>query len=233
VYEKVYLEPTDKLMSLSKREKEEQDKMIGAISSIRQALGILKVEPAIEHLEDLLEQKEKIVVFAWHTEVIKGIKDHFGARAVTYTGAESAVEKEEAIDAFTSRQEVKMFVGQLKAAGTGIDGLQAVCDVCVFVEMSYVPGEIIQAVDRLRRIGQFSSVLAQFLIVEDSMDEALVDNLTEKAKNIKTVMGDKSESKFALSFCAACREMVEFAKLRPAAGLSVCAKCEKKMGAIL
>lgn len=232
-YEKVYLEPTDKLMALTKREKAEQDQVIGAISSLRRALGTLKVKPAIDHLEDLLEMKDKVVVFAWHTEVIRSIKEHFGNKAVIYTGAESAVQKEEAIDAFVKREEVKLFIGQLKAAGTGIDGLQEVCDVCVFVEMSYVPGEILQAIDRLCRIGQTNSVLAQFLVVEDSMDEELVDSLTLKSRNIKTVMGESSDSKFVLSKCACCQAPTEFAKLRPAAGMSVCKDCEKQLGVLL
>lgn len=232
-YEKVYLEPTDKLMALSKREKEEQDAAIGAISSLRRALGTLKIQPAIDHLEDLLEVKDKVVVFAWHTEVIQKIKEHFGVKAVVYTGAETATQKEEAIDAFVKREEVKLFVGQLKAAGTGIDGLQEVCDVCVFVEMSYVPGEILQAIDRLCRIGQTSSVLAQFLVVEDSMDEELVDSLTVKARNIKTVMGEESDSKFVLSKCGCCQTPTEFAKLKPAAGMAVCLSCEKQLAAFL
>lgn len=229
VYEKVYLEPTDKLMTLVKKEKEEQDTLVGAISSLRQALGVLKIKPAIDHLEGLLETKSKVVVFAWHTAVIEGIKRHFGSRAVTYTGAESAKQKEEAIDAFTQRQEVNLFVGQLVAAGTGIDGLQEVCDVCVFVEMSYVPGQILQAIDRLRRIGQSGSVLAQFLIAEDSMDEDLVNGLTAKAQNIKTVMGETSDSKFVLSRCACCGQPFEFEKLRPVIGLAVCKQCKVKM----
>lgn len=228
-YEKVYLEPTDKLMTLTKREKEEAENLIGEIASLRKALGVLKVQPAIAHLEDLLTVKNKVVVFAWHTDVIEGIKKHFGDKAVVYTGAESAKQKEEAIDAFVKRPEISLFVGQLKAAGVGIDGLQEVCDVCVFVEMSYVPGELLQAIDRLCRIGQDNPVLAQFLVAEDSMDEELVNGLTKKAGNIKTVLNDWSDSKFALSKCAACGVEEEFGKLKAAAGMAVCPKCFKKM----
>lgn len=228
-YEKVYLDPTDKLLTLCKKEKQAQETLIGEISSLRRALGVLKVAPAIAHLEDLLTVKDKVTVFAWHTDVIEGLKEHFGDKAVVYTGAESAKEKEDAINVFTKRPEVKLFVGQLKAAGVGIDGLQEVCDVCVFVEMSYVPGELIQAIDRLRRIGQARSVLAQFLVVEESMDEDLVDGLTKKAGNIKTVMKEDSDGKFIMSKCAVCGGLHEFAKLKPAAGMAVCKTCYSQM----
>jgi SWI/SNF-related matrix-associated actin-dependent regulator 1 of chromatin subfamily A len=232
-HEKIYLEPTDKLMTLVRKEKAEQDALVGEIASLRRALGVLKVAPAIQHLDDLLMVKDKVVVFAWHTEVIENIKAHFGDKAVVYTGAESPKEKEGAIDAFINRAEVKLFVGQLKAAGVGIDGLQKVCDVCVFVEMSYVPGDIVQAVDRLCRIGQDNPVLAQFLVCEDSMDEELVNGLTEKAKNIKTVLSEESGAKFVLSKCAVCLELTEFSKLKPACGLAVCKKCYGKMECLI
>jgi SNF2 family DNA or RNA helicase len=191
------------------------------------------VAPAIQHLNELLEVKEKVVVFAWHTDVIQGLKDHFGDKAVVYTGAETPKEKEEAVNAFIGRKEVELFIGQLRAAGVGLDGLQKVSEVCVFVELSYVPGEVVQAVDRLCRIGQTNPVLAQFLVCEDSMDEELVDGLTKKSANIKTVMAETSDSKFALSKCAACGEQVEFSKLKAAAGMAVCKSCAKKMECLL
>jgi SWI/SNF-related matrix-associated actin-dependent regulator 1 of chromatin subfamily A len=232
-FEKVYLDPTDKLMAMIKKEKEQAaSEVIGEISSLRRALGELKLPAAIQHLEDLLEVKQKVVVFAWHTNVIQGIKDHFGNKAVIYTGSETAKEKEEAIDAFVNRKEVNLFVGQLKAAGVGIDGLQKVCDVCVFVEMSYVPGEILQAVDRLCRIGQDNPVLAQFLIAEESMDEELVNSLTRKSGNIRTILNEEGPNKFAASACGCCGEYFELAKLRPSCGMAVCRDCEKGLKVI-
>lgn len=66
-YQKVYLDPSNKLMALTKKEKSLQEEEIAGISSLRRALGLLKIEPAIDHLNDLLETKDKVVVFAWHT----------------------------------------------------------------------------------------------------------------------------------------------------------------------
>lgn len=228
-YQKIYLDPTDKLMALVAKEKESSE---STILSLRRALGGLKIKPSIDHIEELLKIKEKIVVFAWHTDVITGLKDHFGSAAVVYTGAETISQKDAAIKAFTSNEKVKIFIGQLRAAGVGIDGLQKVCDVCVFVEMSYVPGEILQAIDRLCRIGQESQVLAQFLVAEDSMDESLVDSLTVKAKNIKTLTGDSTEGKFVSSNCQVCLTPFEFSSLKAVAGMAVCKNCEKLLSCL-
>lgn len=228
-YEKVYLDPTDKLMALTRQEKAEQDKQLSQISSIRRALGTIKLAAAIEHLEDLVLMKPKVICFTWHKDVAAGLKNHFKDKAVLYTGEESISEKERAKDAFIQNNGVQLFVGQLKAAGVGLDGLQAVCDTVVFVEMSYVPGEILQACDRIRRIGQDRRVLAQFLIAEDSMDEELVDSLTEKSKNIKTILEEKGDYAFISSECQVCRKPYEMKKLRRVAKLTVCKECENLM----
>jgi SWI/SNF-related matrix-associated actin-dependent regulator 1 of chromatin subfamily A len=232
-YDKVYLEPTSKLLSLSRQEKAEQDKQIGETSSLRRMLGVLKAEAAIDHLEDLLETKSKIVVFTWHHEVVDTLMDHFKNRAVAYTGRQDAKKKEEAKDDFLKRDEVKLFVGNIDAAGIGVDGLQEVCDVCVFVELSHVPGIIKQAVDRLRRIGQARPVLAQFLVVEDSMDEDFVNSLTTKSKNINVILQERREVNFIGVKCSVCGSPKEMKEIRRAAGLPVCAKCEKLMESIL
>jgi len=234
-YEKIYLDPSDKLISLTELEKKEFDakKTIGEISSIRRALGVLKSTAAIHHLKDLLEEKDKIVVFVWHKDVAQNIFDAFPGQAVMYTGSESSKEKEKALNDFQKAPNVKIFIGQIISAGIGVDGLQYVCDICVFVEMSYVPGEIRQAVDRLSRMGQTKPILAQFLIAENSIDEKVIDSLTEKAKNINTILNERGRTEFVETRCKVCGEITEIQKLKRVAKLTVCAKCRKNMECIL
>lgn len=229
-YEKIYLDPSDQLMAMVKRE-EKSD--IDEAGSIRHAIGLLKVKPAILHLEDLLLSKPKVVVFTWHKDVANKIKDHFKDGAVLFTGEQNVSEKEAAKQDFIENPKVKVFIGQLEAAGIGVDGLQKVCDTCLFVEMYSVPGKIKQAVDRLRRIGQNSSVTAQFLIVEDSVDEKIVNSLIDKSTNIKTILNEKGGPNFVKFVCHVCRKPVEMAALRRVAGMSVCKSCETTLEVLL
>ena len=127
---------------------------------------------------------------------------------------------------FQELKEVKIFIGQIEAAGIGIDGLQQVCDTCLFVELHCVPGKIKQAVDRLNRIGQQNSVLAQFLVVENSIDEQVVDQLCNKSKNIKTILQEKGDMNFIEFRCAICKDTKEMKELKHLAGLSVCKNCQ-------
>jgi SWI/SNF-related matrix-associated actin-dependent regulator 1 of chromatin subfamily A len=58
----------------------------------------------------------------------------------------------------------------------------------VFCELDYVPGKLHQAEDRPHRIGQEESVLIQYLVLEDSVDDDVVSALIEKTEVIDQVL---------------------------------------------
>lgn len=220
-YQKIYLPPTNELAMMCKE--------TGEGGSIRKALGMVKTEFAIKHIEELLETKNKIVAFTWHRDVAKRLGEYFGPRAVLHTGEETEGEKRKAKNYFMSDDRVQVFIGQLEASGIGIDGLQEVCDTAVFVEITGVPGKIRQAVDRLKRIGQKSSVLAQFLVSENSEDEKIVNTLIDKSKTINTIMGEKGDVEFVKVSCHVCGVVKEMKALKRAAGLAVCDDCSSML----
>lgn len=234
-YAKIYLDPSDKLISLTEQERKgfNAKEMIGEVSSIRRALGIIKATAAIKHITDILEEKEKIVVFIWHKDVAQMIFEAFSKQAVLYTGSESAKQKEDAVLKFQKDPATRLFIGQVLSAGIGLDGLQYAADICVFVEMSYVPGEVKQAVDRLSRMGQTKPVLAQFLIVENSVDEDVVNTLTEKSKNINVILGERRDAEFVETRCQMCKKITEIQKLKRVAKLTVCEDCRKNMECLI
>ena len=59
--------------------------------------------------------------------------------------------------------------------------------------MDWSPPVHKQAEDRLHRIGQKNTVIAHYLIGENTMDERIKNILTDKALEIDSVMGDQVE----------------------------------------
>ena len=234
-YDKIYLDPSDKLIRLTELERREFDagRVIGENSSLRQALGVIKTHAAIKHIQDLLYEKKKIVVFIWHKSVADALMAAFDGSAVRYTGDQSAKEKEAAIERFQKDPSVSLFIGNIQSAGFGVDGLQDVCDTAIFVEMSYVPNEIRQAIDRLNRMGQKSPVQVQFLVAEKSVDEELINTLSGKAKNINQIMSEEKEVAFVETKCRMCGQVKEIKDLKRAARITVCADCKKEMECVL
>lgn len=237
-YDKIYLDPSDKLIKLTQMERAEFNagKVIGENASLRQALGVIKVQAAVKHLHSILEEKKKIVVFIWHKSVADALMEEFKGHAVKYTGGESATDKERAIRRFQTDPDVWLFIGNIQSAGFGVDGLQDICDTAVFVEMSYVPNEIKQAIDRLNRIGQKSPVQVQFLVAEKSVDEDVIDTLAGKAKNINIIMGERrvdNGAEFVETKCRVCGKVKEMKDLKRVAKITVCKDCKKEMECML
>ena len=124
---------------------------------------------------------EKLVIFAHHRDVIMGLATSLSRfRPVTLTGETSSTVRQKAIDAFQTDPGVRLFIGNIVAAGTGITLTAA--SHCVFAELSWVPAELSQCEDRLHRIGTQDSVSVQHLVLEGSLDAMMVKALLRKQR---------------------------------------------------
>ena len=138
-----------------------------------------KVAFAENYLRDILENGGKTLVFTYHRDVANALHQSFLKEAVLYTGEQTIGQKTQALSDFIEGDK-QLFIAQIKAAGTGTDGLQKVCHRAVFIEQSYVPGEMDQAIGRLVRIGQNNTVSVDILVHEDSIDEDIMKSLEKK-----------------------------------------------------
>jgi SWI/SNF-related matrix-associated actin-dependent regulator 1 of chromatin subfamily A len=191
IFQKIVFDaPTAAVKSLVKKEKAEfKEEMFGAFSSLRQEMGLAKLPMVVEHLTNLLEETDKVIVFAHHRKVLETLRARLkDYNPVLLYGGLTAQQKQRVIDDFVTDRNKRVFLGQIDAAGIGIDGLQKVANTVVFAEISWVPGQIKQAIDRCHRIGQVNKVLVQFLMMKGGIDEQIYDSLSSKSTVIKKIM---------------------------------------------
>lgn len=167
------------------------DDVFGSLSTARKELAIKKVPYVISHIEDVLENNEKIVCFAYHRDVIAMIHAHFKSNSVILTGDSTMTERDNAVTEFQNNPNITLFIGNIIAAGVGIT-LTASSHV-VFAELDWVPGNVIQAEDRCHRIGQTDSVLIQHLILEGSLDAQIAQTLITKQVLIDKTLDKKGD----------------------------------------
>jgi len=159
------------------------------MSKIRHADAIKKLPYVIEYIEDVLENKDKVVVFAHHHDVIDTIYEHFKDMSVKYTGEENEEERKRAISEFNTNHNIKLFIGSLRAASVSIT--LTIADTVIFVEMDWNVSVNKQAEDRLLRIGQKNSVSVIYTVMDNSIDKLILQKNFEKEKMIVSVLGDK------------------------------------------
>lgn len=162
------------------------------MATARRLLAVAKIPQAVSFISDLLNDVEKVVVFAYHREVIEQIHKALGDYSpVLIYGGMTSDEKQESIDSFITNPSVQVIIAQVVAGGTGVDGLQGVCNHAVFVELDWSPGIMDQAVDRLRRIGQRDTVFVYYLSVPGTLDTQISKSLEYKRHVISQIIKAK------------------------------------------
>lgn len=163
------------------------------LSVVRHETALAKLPLVIDYIREMLEGGvPKIVAFAHHRDVIGHLRGGLiQFNPVILIGEMGPKERQASIDAFHNDSSVRVFLGNIQAAGTGIT-LAPASSHCVFTEMSWVPAEMTQAEDRLHRIGTRDSVTIHHLVLEGSLDAMMVRVLLKKQKILDAVLEEKA-----------------------------------------
>jgi len=162
------------------------------LMKVRQVVAEEKIENTIELAENILEQGKKVIIFTNFTDTLNKIHSHFGKQSVYLEGSCSNAQRQYAVDQFQTNDKVKVFVGNLKAAGVGITLTSA--EAVIMNDLSFVPGDLSQAEDRAYRYGQKNSVSVYYPLFENTIEKIIYDMVNTKKHNIETVMGDNLNS---------------------------------------
>lgn len=157
------------------------------VATLRRLTGLAKVAGVVEWVKDWLDGGGgKIVLFAHHREVLDALQTALaGVGTATVRG--DTTDRQRVVDRFQNDPSVRVFIGQLQAAGTGVT-LTAASDV-LFVESSWVPAENQQAAMRVHRIGQKDACMVRFATLAGSIDEQIQRAVARKVSDIEKIVG--------------------------------------------
>ena len=175
------------------------------MAAIRKELAIAKIPFAVEYVQGIVEEGEKVVVMAHHRDVIDALQQEFGLSAVKLYGGMSEADKSANVDRFQNDPTCKIFIGSIHAAGVGITLTAA--QKMLFTELDWTPANMLQAEDRIHRIGQEGNALIQQLVFDGSLDAKMAETLVRKMevieKALDKVLGDEPIEIFEEEFAEA------------------------------
>lgn len=156
------------------------------VATLRRLVGEAKAPAYVEMLkEELHDGAGKRVVFGIHSAALRRIRSGLqagGIQCTGITGETSEKDRMEAVRAFQNDPDCRVFVGNIRAAGTGIT-LTAACDLDMF-ESDWSPAGNAQAMMRVHRIGQEKNVSARFITLANSIDVVVNEVVERKTRNI-------------------------------------------------
>jgi SWI/SNF-related matrix-associated actin-dependent regulator 1 of chromatin subfamily A len=158
------------------------------LTKVRQIIANEKIKNTIELAENIIEQDKKVIIFCNFTESLNIIYEHFGKTAVKLDGSMSKQQKQFSVDQFQENDKIKVFVGNIKAAGVGITLTAA--EAVIMNDLSFLPSDHSQAEDRSYRYGQKNNVLVYYPLFENTIEGIIYDILQNKKRVISTVLGD-------------------------------------------
>lgn len=172
---------------------------ITKITYLKGLIGRLKMPIVTGWVQDYLESTgEKLLLFGVHQAFVNGMAEQFGAKAVAVNGNVTGNKRQRAFDQFNRDKRVRLFVGNIDAAGTGWSCPSA--SATAFGEFGWTPGEHSQAEDRVHGIGRGVAnkvSTAWYLVAKGTLEEKLVSVIQEKQKNLDlTLDGRITESGF-------------------------------------
>lgn len=160
----------------------------GDIARYRKQVGVTKLKPAIEYLKDLLESsREKIVVSAYHIEVVEGLHAALSEyHALKIRGGMSARDKANAVACFQKDKMYRVMVGNTMSMGLGNTLTKS--PYLISVEPEWSPGVNEQMEDRVHRMSQEKHVFCRYLVLRNSLDERMLRQSLVKENNMQMAL---------------------------------------------
>ena len=153
----------------------------------RQATGVAKAPFVSAFVRALLDNGERVLLFAHHHAVMDIYQKELAAYKPAFiTGRETGEGKERSVARFMGG-ETQLCVISLRAAA-GLNLQRASC--VVFGELDWSPAVHSQAEDRAHRMGQKDSILCYYLVAPQGSDRDMQDALGLKVSQFVALMGD-------------------------------------------
>lgn len=150
-----------------------------------------KLANIMEICTEAKENGHKVLIFSFFKDNLNLIHETLGAQSAGIISGDVGMdERQGMIDEFTAREAGATLIGQIDAAGVGLN-IQA-ANIVILCEPQWKPSTELQAIGRAYRMGQTRNVIVYRLLSEKSIDEAITQVRDEKLKSFNLYANDSS-----------------------------------------
>lgn len=169
----------------------DEDMSQGDLARARYALGRAKVKPTLKYARERLEKNDKLLIFAWHRDVVEELHQGLSDKGVgcgLIMGGVSDRDRYQAIERF-SQGKLQAMVMNIAAGARGLNGLQT-ANRAIMCEPSWSDQQNIQCEKRGSRRGSVLDLFrSDYMAIRGSMDEPVLSSLFTKQKRFTRIIG--------------------------------------------
>lgn len=145
----------------------------------------------IKLTDEFIKNGDKVIIATCYDEELYTLRDYYGDKCVIFNGKLNPKQKDAAKEAFLTNPDKMVFIGQLFAAGVGLN--LVVSNKLIFNDLDYVPGNNRQMEDRIYRIGQKRDVDIYYQIFRGTQYEKMWNTVLKKELSINSVIKKENE----------------------------------------
>jgi SNF2 family DNA or RNA helicase len=141
--------------------------------------GSAKLDVLIPHLEELVREGHKTLVFSQFTSMLSIVRKHLDRAGIVYEYLDGQTrDRKECVERFQNDKDCGVFLISLKAGGLGLNLTAA--DYVFILDPWWNPAVETQAIDRAHRVGQTRQVFAYRLICKNTVEEKIAELQKQK-----------------------------------------------------
>jgi len=154
----------------------------GLIDKARIAEPSAKIDLLLSHIDQVLDEGHKILVFSQFTSLLAIVRDRLDRAKIVYAYLDGRTrDRKTVVERFQNDPDVRLFLISIKAGGLGLNLTAA--EYVYILDPWWNPAVEAQAIDRVHRIGQTRHVFAYRLIAQDTVEEKVVE-LQQTKRNL-------------------------------------------------
>lgn len=163
----------------------------GLLDSAKTGESSTKLDVLTEHLEELIAENHKTLVFSQFTSLLAIVKNHLDKANIPYVYLDGSTKDRDAVvQTFQNDKDIPVFLISLKAGGLGLNLTAA--DYVFLLDPWWNPAVEAQAIDRAHRVGQTRNVIAYRLIARGTIEEKIAELQQNKRKLADAILSENS-----------------------------------------
>ena len=166
------------------------------ISELFVATSTAKCEAIARWVIDALQEGRSFIFFGYHQVVLDAVEEAVSGKYnyMRIDGSTPAARRQANVETFQTDKTMRIAILSIMAAGTGVT-LTRVSE-CVFGELYWVPGVMIQAEDRIHRISQTEKCDIYYLLGTDTLDTYVHPSLCKKLLTLDSLVDKRTDRTF-------------------------------------